>query len=349
MTPNTTTNKTRKRRDRPFPWPCVNCLKDEVYPEKTPYAADLKHDGRLHHIEISELTIPKCRACGELVFSNSVDDQIMEALRSHLNLLTPEQIKAGRKALGLKSKELANRLGVADATISRWEKKRLIQSRAMDNLLRVYFAVPEARAVLKGPNQDVALGTPAVPHPEAKKPATDLGVRPGGAFGKGRLMGRSDRQIVLNRIPVTSWVLGTAEKMREANTEAVSDWNRFWLKTYQELGGCSGESGSKGCPKAAAFALWFLGWLREGGRTLLSWAVPQINQDLGKNAAYVVIAAELLEKGASPATKQLWPLVQARYQEYTGQEAADSEQGEIRLVVALFRERQLVNSQDGRA
>lgn len=159
MTHDTTTRKSRKRRDRPFPWPCGNCLKGEVYPETMPYATEVKHDGQLYHLEIAELRIPKCRACGELVFSNSVDDQIIQALRSHVRLLTPEQIRGGRKSLGLKCKELAERLGVAAATISRWEKGRLIQSRAMDNYLRVYFAVPEVRAVLQGTRQDPNLGT----------------------------------------------------------------------------------------------------------------------------------------------------------------------------------------------
>ena len=162
MTPEMKTSEARKRRDRPFPWPCANCLKDEVYPVTMPYTTEVKHDGRMYKLTIPALTIPKCRACGELVFSNSVDDQIMAALRSHLNLLTPEQIRAGRKALGLKSKELAQRLGVATATVSRWEKMMMIQSRAMDNFLRVYFAVPEVRAVLLGPDQDAMLGTPAV-------------------------------------------------------------------------------------------------------------------------------------------------------------------------------------------
>ena len=168
MTHDSTTNETRKRRDRPFPWRCFNCLKEEVYPATIPYAADMKYDGRLQHIEVPNLTIPKCRACGEVVFNYEADDQMFEALRSHVRILTPEQIKAGRKALGLKSKELAKRLGVAAATVSRWEKKMVIQSRAMDNLLRVYFAVPEARAVLQGAEQDPNLGVS--PIPEAAPP-----------------------------------------------------------------------------------------------------------------------------------------------------------------------------------
>jgi putative zinc finger/helix-turn-helix YgiT family protein len=114
-----------------------------------PYVANLKHDGRVYHIEIPELKVPKCRACGEITFSNDTDDQITAALRSHLKLLTPQQIKAGRKRLGLKAKELAEQLGTAAATVSRWEQGRLIQSRAMDNLLRLFFESEEVRTLLR--------------------------------------------------------------------------------------------------------------------------------------------------------------------------------------------------------
>ncbi|HYT93524.1 MAG TPA: type II TA system antitoxin MqsA family protein [Gemmataceae bacterium] len=162
MTHKAKTSTARKRRGRPFPWVCANCLKQEVYLATIPYATDIKHDGRLHHIEIPELRIPRCKACGEVTFSINTDDQIIDALRAHLKLLTPQQIRDGRKALGLSSKDLAERLGVAAATISRWQKGHLIQSRAMDNLLRAYFAVPELRAVLRGPEQDPNLGTPPV-------------------------------------------------------------------------------------------------------------------------------------------------------------------------------------------
>jgi len=141
----------------------LTCLKEDVYPQTIPYTAEIKYEGRLHQINVPNLTIPQCRACGSLVFNDSADDQMLQAFRSQLKLLTPQQIKEGRKTLGLKSKELAERLGVAAATVSRWEKRMLIQSRAMDNLLRVYFAVPEARAVLRGAEQDPNLGVVADP------------------------------------------------------------------------------------------------------------------------------------------------------------------------------------------
>src|SRR5262249_5932204 len=52
----------------------------------------------------------------------------------------------------------AERLGVAPETISRWVNGALIQSRAMDNLLRLFFALPEVRDVLRGASQDPQLG-----------------------------------------------------------------------------------------------------------------------------------------------------------------------------------------------
>ncbi len=163
MTHEQTVDGPRKRGDRPFPWHCPNCLQEEVYPEVMPYTTDVMHDGRRYHLEIPEISIPKCRACGKVFISNRVDEDILRALRAQARLLMPEQIKAAREALGLKSKDLAERLGVAAETISRWERGGLIQSRAMDNLLRLYFACPPVRALLRGAEQDPALGTTVVP------------------------------------------------------------------------------------------------------------------------------------------------------------------------------------------
>src|SRR5262245_15502351 len=148
--------------------------------------------------------------------------------------------------------------------------------------------------------------------------------------------------MVLNRIPVSMWVQRTSEKMEAANTEAPTDWRRFWLETYRELGGCSEESGSKRCPQAAAYALWFLGRLRGSGRVARQWPGPQVDQQLGKNAEYALIVAEMHQQHPTLAASRVWPLAQAEYEQQTGKEPAGSEQGQIRLVVALFREEQLL-------
>jgi putative zinc finger/helix-turn-helix YgiT family protein len=122
------------------------------------FTTDVKHDGVVHRIHLPGLEVPRCQTCGETIITNAVDEQINDALRRHLRLLTPSQMRQGVKALGLSQQELAERLGVAKETISRWVNGALIQSRAMDNLLRIYFALPEVRAALLGRDQDPQLG-----------------------------------------------------------------------------------------------------------------------------------------------------------------------------------------------
>jgi len=159
--------------------PCPVCLAMGVRPEVIAYTAKVKHDGVLHSIAIPALEIPKCHSCGELIFDDHVDDQINAALRAHLNTLTPARIRAARKSLHLTQLELAEKLGVAEATISRWETGALIPSRAMDNLMRVYFAVPRVREVLNGKAQDPGLGIEVISEPRNDLPNPSLSTSAG--------------------------------------------------------------------------------------------------------------------------------------------------------------------------
>jgi putative zinc finger/helix-turn-helix YgiT family protein len=144
--------------DRPYPRPCPECGKEEVYATTIPYDAEVKHDGRLHTFHIAALRVNKCAACGEILFGNVTDDQISQALRDHLSLLSPEQIREGLRALALKQKELGDRIGVAPETISRWISGTHIQSRAMDNLMRLFFAFENVRSALASSVHDQNLG-----------------------------------------------------------------------------------------------------------------------------------------------------------------------------------------------
>jgi putative zinc finger/helix-turn-helix YgiT family protein len=144
---------------KPFPWRCPECGKMEVRPVITAHTSQIKHDGRLHTVNVAQLRVPQCGACGELVFDNEADHQITQALRQQLGLLSSHQIRANREALGLSQRALAEHLGVAVETISRWENGALTQTRAMDRYLRVYFGVPAARAALVEPSSASDLGS----------------------------------------------------------------------------------------------------------------------------------------------------------------------------------------------
>lgn len=119
------------------------------------YITCIKHDGASYQVEVDDLRAPRCAACGEIVITTDVDEQLRAALRAKIGLLTPDQIRENRVGLGKTQKELAAHLGAAEATVSRWETGGLIQSRAMDRLLRVYFAFPEVRVSLAGRVDDL--------------------------------------------------------------------------------------------------------------------------------------------------------------------------------------------------
>jgi putative zinc finger/helix-turn-helix YgiT family protein len=121
-----------------------------------PHTSQIKHDGRLYTVEIPALRVPRCSSCGELVFDNAADEQIARALREQLGLLSGDQIRKNREDLGFSQRVLAEQLGVAVETISRWETGALTQTRAMDRYLRVYFGVPAARAALADPQRTPA-------------------------------------------------------------------------------------------------------------------------------------------------------------------------------------------------
>jgi HTH-type transcriptional regulator / antitoxin MqsA len=144
--------------DKAFPWRCPECGKKEVHRATVHHASEVKHDGRVYTVEVPRLRVPRCRACGEMVFDNVADAQIAVALREQLGLLSAEQIRANREQLGLSQRDLADHLGVAVETISRWENGALTQTRAMDRYLRVYFGVPAARAALVKETSAPSLG-----------------------------------------------------------------------------------------------------------------------------------------------------------------------------------------------
>jgi len=143
---------------------------------------------------------------------------------------------------------------------------------------------------------------------------------------------------ILYKIPVGAWVSGTAERIEEAGVEDRKAWARYWVETYNALGGTT-TSGNKPCPRCAAYAMWYLGWLKGSKRPALSWSVNEIKHELGKRAAYAAIAVRLLQQGAQPYPfGQLWESVRREFERETGETAADSEEGEVKLAIGLFFE-----------
>ncbi len=143
---------------KPYPWKCGNCGRRSVKPAMIPYSVDMEHDGRTYSVNIAELKAPRCEECGEVVLDDHANRQISDAFRQQIGLLTPQQIRENRERLGNTQKELAAVLGIAEATLSRWETGAQIQQRVMDRFLRLYFAIPSVREALADEKGMQALG-----------------------------------------------------------------------------------------------------------------------------------------------------------------------------------------------
>ena len=173
-----TKSRRESKRQRPFPWQCGECGRDEVYPATIEYTTEMKHDGRLHRLTIPELRVPRCRSCEELVFTNAVHEQVSAALRAELVLLTPDQIRSriralhvpGDRSTRLRQKDLASLTGIASETISRWVNGLVIQSRAMDSFVRVFLEFECVREALAARHPGLGLGMLAVAEASAPPP-----------------------------------------------------------------------------------------------------------------------------------------------------------------------------------
>jgi putative zinc finger/helix-turn-helix YgiT family protein len=90
--------------------------------------------------------------CAEFYFAAGEMDAVMtratEVIRADEGLLTPADIKALRKRIGLTQPQLEHLLGAGLKTVTRWEKGAVIQNGATDTLLRLIRDVPEALTYL---------------------------------------------------------------------------------------------------------------------------------------------------------------------------------------------------------
>ena len=94
-----------------------------------------------------------CRECGdEIIFPEQIkrnDCRVRDAWRRIDGLLTAEEIVALRNKLGLTQQEAAKIFGGGANAFSKYERSEVIQSAAMDKLMRSALDVPDMFTWLK--------------------------------------------------------------------------------------------------------------------------------------------------------------------------------------------------------
>ena len=133
---------------RAFSPRCGNCRERAVELAEVPYTVEIDHDGRKYTVFIPSLSVPRCARCGTIALDEEANRTITAAFRAQAGLLTPEEMRERRTALGLTVQELADRLGVSADALERWESGVQLQPRSLDRFLRAFFRLPELRRVL---------------------------------------------------------------------------------------------------------------------------------------------------------------------------------------------------------
>lgn len=134
-------------------------------------------------ITIQDVVVYACDDCEESLVPKSTmkstEKTIRDFHRTVDGLLTSEEIKKVRKALGFTQEAFANILGVAPKSFARYENGTVTQNKTTDHLLRILFEKPDALKVI---SKEAAQGVPL-------KKVVDVGAtlyNPGFGVDKGK-------------------------------------------------------------------------------------------------------------------------------------------------------------------
>jgi putative zinc finger/helix-turn-helix YgiT family protein len=83
-----------------------------------------------------DVPVERCDSCGMIASGPAAGKVRHEAVCSAAGLLTPSAIKAIRDKFGWSQQHLADLTGLGIATISRWERGRLLQNRSNNKVLQ---------------------------------------------------------------------------------------------------------------------------------------------------------------------------------------------------------------------
>lgn len=108
---------------------------------------------RVHRLGKREVRIEDdrhfaCPSCGALAYEGTmlaeVQAKIAVRVRQEEGLLTPDELRAIRLKYGFTQAEMENLLNIGPKTWVRWERGKVVQAAAADQLIRVIAKNPEA-------------------------------------------------------------------------------------------------------------------------------------------------------------------------------------------------------------
>lgn len=119
-----------------------------------------------HSLPVPDYRILECPVCGEALVEKESARRAEKLLkdfgRQVDGLLMAADIKRIRRKLHLTQEQMATLLGGGLKGFARYENGQVVQSRAMDNLLRILDRFPESLSVLPGVGRSQAVASGVV-------------------------------------------------------------------------------------------------------------------------------------------------------------------------------------------
>lgn len=100
-------------------------------------------------VRAENVPVEKCDKCGEVMSGPAAAKVRHEAVCRAAGLLTPSEIKALREKFGWSQQHLADLTDFGVATVSRWERGRLLQNRSNNKFLQAIRDCPPFREYLE--------------------------------------------------------------------------------------------------------------------------------------------------------------------------------------------------------
>lgn len=101
-------------------------------------------------VRVENVPVEKCDSCGEVMSGPAAAKVRHEAICRAAGFLTPSEIKGLREQFGWSQQDLADLTNFGVATVSRWERGRLLQNRSNNKVLVAIRDCPPFREYLEG-------------------------------------------------------------------------------------------------------------------------------------------------------------------------------------------------------
>jgi putative zinc finger/helix-turn-helix YgiT family protein len=129
---------------------CPECGQGRLNPLTRTEEFDFDFGDETVKVQVENVPVEMCDHYGEVICGPAAARLQDDAICRAAGLLTPAEIKAIRDNFGWSQQHLADLTGLGIATISRWERGRLMQNRSNNKVLLALRDCAEFREYLEG-------------------------------------------------------------------------------------------------------------------------------------------------------------------------------------------------------